>query len=161
MHRHPEVRLVSHPENRGYGEAVRTGLEASRGDAAPPVIIPRGVTLAGVPVGGLSSEQAQAALRPAFSRPVRLVYGDRAWRIVPARFGAKVTLAHGIADALRAQPDAAAGHWRRCVYLRPDHYEALCQLAILAERTGQDDAASLRQRAARVYQRRRSGADTP
>ena len=77
------------------------------GDAAPPVIIPRGVTLAGVPVGGLSSEQAQAALRPAFSRPVRLVYGDRAWRIVPARFGAKVTLAHGIADALRAQPDAA------------------------------------------------------
>jgi hypothetical protein len=34
------------------------------GDAAPPVLIARGVTLAGVPVGGLSNEQAQAALRP-------------------------------------------------------------------------------------------------
>jgi len=67
----------------------------------------------------------------------------------------------GLIADLEHQPDAAAGHWRRCVYLRPDHYEALCQLAILAERTGQDDAASLRQRAARVYQRRQSGADTP
>jgi lipoprotein-anchoring transpeptidase ErfK/SrfK len=77
------------------------------GDAAPPVIIARGVTLAGVPVGGLSNEQAQAALRPAFARPVRLVYGDRAWRLVPGRFGAKVTIARGVADALRAQPGAA------------------------------------------------------
>jgi glycosyltransferase involved in cell wall biosynthesis len=30
---HPQVRLVSHPENLGYGHAVRTGLSASRGDA--------------------------------------------------------------------------------------------------------------------------------
>ncbi len=30
---HPQVRLVSHPENLGYGHAVRTGLGASRGDA--------------------------------------------------------------------------------------------------------------------------------
>jgi lipoprotein-anchoring transpeptidase ErfK/SrfK len=77
------------------------------GDAAPPVLIPRGVTLAGVPVGGMSNEQAQAALRPAFAKPVRLVYGDRAWRLVPSRFGAKVTIAHGVADALQAQPGDA------------------------------------------------------
>jgi len=77
------------------------------GDAAPPVVIPRGVTLAGVSVGGLSNEQAQAALRPAFARPVRLVYGNRAWRLVPARFGARVTIARGVADALHAQPGAA------------------------------------------------------
>jgi len=51
---------------------------ALRGDAAPPVLIEPGVTLAGVPVGGMSNEQAQAALGPAFARPVRLVYGDRA-----------------------------------------------------------------------------------
>jgi lipoprotein-anchoring transpeptidase ErfK/SrfK len=77
------------------------------GDAAPPVLIPRGVTLAGVPVGGLSNEQAQAALRPAFARPVRLVYGDLRWRLVPVRFGAKVTIARGVADALRARAGAA------------------------------------------------------
>src|SRR5205823_14269854 len=63
------------------------------GDAAPPALIPQGVTVAGVPVGGMSNEQAQAALGPAFAKPVRLVYGDRSWRLVPARFGARVTIA--------------------------------------------------------------------
>jgi lipoprotein-anchoring transpeptidase ErfK/SrfK len=77
------------------------------GDAAPPSLIARGVTLAGIPVGGMSNEQAQAALRPAFTRPVRLVYGDRRWRLRPARFGAKVTVAQGVATALRARPGAA------------------------------------------------------
>src|SRR4051794_22557745 len=55
----------------------------------------------------MSNEQAQAALRPAFARPVRLVYGDRRWRLVPARFGAKVTVARGVADALRARAGAS------------------------------------------------------
>jgi lipoprotein-anchoring transpeptidase ErfK/SrfK len=77
------------------------------GDAAPPALIARGVTLAGVPVEGMSNEQAQAALRPAFTKPVRLVYGDRRWRLVPARFGAKVTIAAGVASALRAPAGAA------------------------------------------------------
>jgi lipoprotein-anchoring transpeptidase ErfK/SrfK len=77
------------------------------GDAAPPVLIPNGVTLAGVPVGGMSNEQAQMALEPAFAKPVRLVYGDRAWRLVPARFGAQVTIAEGVAEALQAQPGDA------------------------------------------------------
>ena len=73
------------------------------GDAAPPVLIPQGVTVAGFPVGGMSNEQAQAALRPAFAEPVRLAYGDRAWRLVPSRFGATVTIERGVADALGAQ----------------------------------------------------------
>ncbi len=30
---HPQVRLVSHPTNLGYGHAVRSGLSATRGDA--------------------------------------------------------------------------------------------------------------------------------
>jgi lipoprotein-anchoring transpeptidase ErfK/SrfK len=77
------------------------------GDAAPPVLIPQGVTLAGVPVGGLSAEQAQTAMRPAFAKPVRLVYGDTRWRLVPTRFGAKVTISRGVAAALRAPAGAA------------------------------------------------------
>ena len=49
---------------------------------------------------------------------------------------------------------AAEGHWRRCVYLKPDHYEALCHLALLAgERGDTAQSEALRQRAARVYQR--------
>ena len=31
--RHPQVRLVSHPTNLGYGRALRTGLGSSRGEA--------------------------------------------------------------------------------------------------------------------------------
>src|SRR5437667_10793332 len=77
------------------------------GDAAPPALIARGVTLAGIPVGGMANEQAQAAVRPAFAQPIRLVYGDRSWRLVPARFGARVTVAHGVADALRAPAGAS------------------------------------------------------
>lgn len=77
------------------------------GDAAPPVLIPNGVTLAGVSVGGMSNEQARTALEPAFAKPVRLVYGDRAWRLVPARFGAEVTIADGVAEALQAKPGDA------------------------------------------------------
>lgn len=48
----------------------------------------------------------------------------------------------------------AAQHWRRCIYLQPDHYEALCHLALLAERQHDPAAAALKARAARVYQRR-------
>jgi glycosyltransferase involved in cell wall biosynthesis len=32
--RHPEVRLVAHPTNLGYGHAVRSGLSSVQGDAA-------------------------------------------------------------------------------------------------------------------------------
>jgi hypothetical protein len=80
---------------------------ALRGDAAPPVLIQPGVTLAGVPVGGMSNEQAQAALRPAFAEPVRLVYGDRRWRLQPTRFGEQVTIADGVLQALGAQAGSA------------------------------------------------------
>jgi len=78
-----------------------------RGDAAPPVLVEPGVTLAGVPIGGMSNEQAQAALGPAFAKPVRLVYGDRAWKLHPSRFGGEVAIADGVAEALSAEAGAS------------------------------------------------------
>jgi lipoprotein-anchoring transpeptidase ErfK/SrfK len=72
------------------------------GDAASPALVPRGVTVAGVPLGGMSSQQAQAALKPAFARPVQLVFTNRSWKIVPSRFGAKVALEDGVAAAMKA-----------------------------------------------------------
>jgi lipoprotein-anchoring transpeptidase ErfK/SrfK len=80
---------------------------ALRGDAAPPVLIAPGVTLAGIPVGGMSNEQAQAALRPGFAKPVRLIFGDRRWRLWPARFGGRVAVGEGVGRALIARPGAA------------------------------------------------------
>lgn len=47
--------------------------------------------------------------------------------------------------------------WRRCIYLQPDHYEALCHLALLAEHNGNGSgAAAFKARAARVYLRRQA-----
>jgi lipoprotein-anchoring transpeptidase ErfK/SrfK len=70
------------------------------GAAARPELIAKGVTLAGVPVGGMSPEQAQAAVAPAFARPLKLRFGDRAWRVGAARFGVSVALADGVSRAL-------------------------------------------------------------
>ena len=61
----------------------------------------------------------------------------------------------GMVSECEQKPGAADDYWRRCVYLQPDHYEALCHLALLAEQTGDErQAATFRQRAARVYGRR-------
>ncbi|WP_338758551.1 protein-glutamate O-methyltransferase CheR [Massilia sp. METH4] len=56
-----------------------------------------------------------------------------------------------------AAPQEAQAHLRRCIYLEPDHYEALCHLALLAGRQG-DTAVqdNLRERAARVWRRRQA-----
>ena len=61
----------------------------------------------------------------------------------------------GLVSECEKKPGAAADYWRRCIYLQPDHYEALCHLALLAEQNGDSaQAISFKQRAARVYQRR-------
>ncbi|SHH12831.1 protein-glutamate O-methyltransferase CheR [Massilia sp. CF038] len=60
----------------------------------------------------------------------------------------------GMISECQNKPGVADGYWRRCIYLQPDHYQALCHLALLAEQQGDaTQAAALRQRAARVYGR--------
>jgi chemotaxis protein methyltransferase WspC len=63
----------------------------------------------------------------------------------------------GLLSELNQQPRMAEDYWKRCIYLQPDHYEALCHLALLAE-SNQDAgaAATLKARAARIYQRQQS-----
>jgi len=63
----------------------------------------------------------------------------------------------GLTAECAGRPQDAERCWRRCVYLDPDHYEALCGLALLFEQRG-DDAlgADFRRRAARIYARRGS-----
>ena len=65
----------------------------------------------------------------------------------------------GLINELAGKMDLADDYWRRCIYLQPDHYEALCHLALLAERNGNYTAATtLKSRAARIYQRRQASA---
>jgi chemotaxis protein methyltransferase WspC len=61
----------------------------------------------------------------------------------------------GVVNASKGQPAAAFDQWRRCVYLDPNHYEALCHLALLASDSGDAKGAdAYRQRAARVFAKR-------
>jgi chemotaxis protein methyltransferase WspC len=61
----------------------------------------------------------------------------------------------GTIDEAAGRPRAAERCWRRCVYLDPQHYEALCSLALLHEQLG-DGArgAGFRRRAADAFARR-------
>ena len=67
----------------------------------------------------------------------------------------------GMVSECGQQAAAAADYWRRCVYLEPGHYEALCHLALLAWRSGDARAADVyQQRAARIYGRRQAQGGT-
>ena len=60
----------------------------------------------------------------------------------------------GLLSEHRQDDRSAEQYLRRAVYLDPDHYDALCHLALLAERHGDADTArNFRHRAARVYRR--------
>jgi lipoprotein-anchoring transpeptidase ErfK/SrfK len=86
-------------------------LAVSLGVAAPdaarkPVVIAPGVTVAGVKVGGLTSEPARTRIEKAFGRPLRLVSGRKRWRISPRYLGANAAVDEAVARALRAAPRA-------------------------------------------------------
>ena len=63
----------------------------------------------------------------------------------------------GLLNEHAQKMNVAEDYWRRCIYLQPDHYEALCHLALLAEQKGDATAAStLKARAARIYKRQQA-----
>jgi lipoprotein-anchoring transpeptidase ErfK/SrfK len=83
-------------------------LLVTLGVAAPdaarkPVVIAPGVTVAGIPVGGLTSEPARTRIEKRFFRPLRLTYGEKSWRISPRYLGASAGIDGAVADALQAQ----------------------------------------------------------
>ncbi|ELX13396.1 chemotaxis protein methyltransferase CheR [Janthinobacterium sp. HH01] len=60
----------------------------------------------------------------------------------------------GLVNELTNKHKLAEDYWKRCIYLQPDHYEALCHLALLAETNNDPAGASaLKARAARIYKR--------
>ena len=63
----------------------------------------------------------------------------------------------GLLNEHAQKMNVAEDYWRRCIYLQPDHYEALCHLALLAEQQGDAAAAAtLKARAARIYKRQQA-----
>jgi lipoprotein-anchoring transpeptidase ErfK/SrfK len=82
--------------------AVASGAaapSAQRGGTVPP-----GVTVGGLRLGGLSAEQARAALSWSYNRPLRFVFYGKRWRIRPEKLGASVDVEKTLWRALKAQP---------------------------------------------------------
>jgi lipoprotein-anchoring transpeptidase ErfK/SrfK len=86
-------------------------LSVTLGVAAPdaarkPAPVAPGVTIAGVKVGGLTSEPARRRVERAFGRPLRLRFGDKRWRISPRYLGASAAVDAAVARALTSRPGA-------------------------------------------------------
>jgi chemotaxis protein methyltransferase WspC len=63
----------------------------------------------------------------------------------------------GLVNELTNKHQLAEDYWKRCIYLQPDHYEALCHLALLADSNNDPaTATALKARAARIYKRQQA-----
>jgi hypothetical protein len=75
----------------------------------PPLLVPNGVTIGGIHVGGLSAEAAYAVVRAAFRSPLILAVGGHRESVSPARLGAVAYAKAAVARAEKARPGTTLG----------------------------------------------------
>lgn len=154
----------------GFSPAPGGKVFALRKAAAPAPVRARPSVAAAVHAQAASQQSASAPMAPVPVAPLALLARAQrladAGQLAEAQADCRALLAlhPGHADAwflLGLVSDcaddrgAAERYWRRCLYLQPDHYDALCSLALLHEQRGEGArGASLRQRAARIFARR-------
>src|SRR4051795_2744854 len=81
------------------------GIACAAAPASTPTpLVARGVTVLGIPVGGLSSEPARAKIETAFSHPIQVVYHGRPMTLTPEDFGAGAGVDAAVTSALAATP---------------------------------------------------------
>jgi lipoprotein-anchoring transpeptidase ErfK/SrfK len=81
------------------------GLACATAPASTPAhLIPRGVTVAGIHVGGLTAEPARARIAESFLRPLRIATPTGEATIDPARANAVVDVDAAVSAALDATP---------------------------------------------------------
>jgi lipoprotein-anchoring transpeptidase ErfK/SrfK len=73
----------------------------------PSASLPDGVTIAGVPVGGQTPADAEAAVRARFSQPFTFTFRGRVKRAAPWRVGESPDVASALAKAAAAAPGTA------------------------------------------------------
>jgi lipoprotein-anchoring transpeptidase ErfK/SrfK len=73
--------------------------------ATTPAIVPDGVVLAGVAVGGLASDVAAQAVTDAFDRPVTLRFEQTKIQVSPSLLGVSVPVESAVAKALTVPPN--------------------------------------------------------
>jgi lipoprotein-anchoring transpeptidase ErfK/SrfK len=82
--------------------AIASGAAAP--SAQRTAIVPPGVSIGGVRVGGLASEKARAAISWWYNRPLRLAFDAKRWTIRPAALGASVDADWAVQTVLKAKP---------------------------------------------------------
>jgi lipoprotein-anchoring transpeptidase ErfK/SrfK len=70
-----------------------------------PAVVPPGVTLAGVPIGGLDAVTAGQAVLDAFNRPVILRFDTTTVQVTPTLFAMSVPTESAVARALTVAPN--------------------------------------------------------
>jgi L,D-transpeptidase catalytic domain/Putative peptidoglycan binding domain len=81
------------------------GLACAAAPASTPAhLISRGVTVSGVPVGGLTAEPARQRITASFLRPLRIETPDGVTTVDPTRAGAVADVDKAVSAALSARP---------------------------------------------------------
>jgi lipoprotein-anchoring transpeptidase ErfK/SrfK len=71
----------------------------------PPLVVPEGVTVAGVVVGGLTAEAAASVIHTAFEAPLTITAGGTVLKPNPVDLGATAYIPPAVAKALVALPN--------------------------------------------------------
>ena len=82
--------------------AIASGAAAP--NAKRPAIVPAGVSIGGIKIGGLSAEQARSAVGWWYNRRVHFFFRGKRWSTRPAALGATVDLDDATERALKALP---------------------------------------------------------
>lgn len=95
------------PTTGSTGTATGSTETAPSTTTVPPEVVPEGVRIAGVEVGGLSPVGASAAVRAAFAQSVVLLFARRTLVVAPARLGAVAFVDRAVERARSAAPGSA------------------------------------------------------
>jgi lipoprotein-anchoring transpeptidase ErfK/SrfK len=82
--------------------AIASGAAAP--SAQRTAVVPPGVSIGGVRVGGLGSEEARNAISWWYNRPLRFEFKGKHWTVRPAALGASVDADDAVRQVLKAKP---------------------------------------------------------
>ena len=82
--------------------AIASGAAAP--SAQRTAVVPAGVSIGGVRLGGLGSEEARNAITWWYNRPLRFAFYKKHWTVRPAALGARVDADEAVRQVLKAQP---------------------------------------------------------
>ena len=90
-----------------FSAVLAGALLTARAAADTPATIPEGVTIDATAVGGMTPDQATAAVQQAFSVPLKIILGTTTISVTPDVLGAVPAIDKAIERALAAPPDTA------------------------------------------------------